>query len=258
MKRLNKLFSLLLCLGGSLAAGEMKEPAETFVVGTTSGYAPYVSLNSEGEYEGFDIDLSKLVADKLGKRLVIKDLGSMPSLMIGLKQKKIDAIIWAVSITEERQKQIEMIYYQGEKVTSMPLLFWGKVPDNIQKIEDLQNDPKKIICVEAGTYQEQVMRSYPKLALKNVDKITDAIMEIKFGKSLAAAIDHSLVSFAKQQNPEVKVFYFSLPPSQQCLGNGICVNKGNAKLISEVKQAVEELSAEGKILELEKKWKMET
>ncbi len=110
--------------------------------------------------------------------------------------------------------------------------------------------------MEAGTYQEQVMNAYPGLTLKNVDKITDAIMEIKFGKSLAVAIDNSLVSFVKQQNPEIKVLYFPLPPSQQSLGNGICINKNNAELLVQVKNAVEELTKEGKIRDLEKKWNM--
>ncbi len=253
MKVLNKFSKILgscFLFFGSLAA------EETFTVGTTSGYAPYVSLDSKGEYEGFDIDLAKLVAEKLNKKLVIKDMGSMPSLMIGLKQKKVDAVIWAVSITEERQKQMEMIYYQGEKITTMPLLFWGKIPENIKGPEDLKNDPKKIVCVEAGTYQEQVMNTYPGLTLKNVDKITDALIEIKFGKSLAVAIDNSLVSFVKQQNPEAKVLYFPLPSSQQSLGNGICISKDNQVLIAEVKKAVEELTKEGKVQDLEKKWNM--
>jgi ABC-type amino acid transport substrate-binding protein len=254
MKMVSKFFKFLsysFVFCGSLM-GE-----DTFTVGTTSGYAPYVSLDSKGQYEGFDIDLAKLVAEKLNKKLVIKDLGSMPSLMIGLKARKIDAIIWAISITEERQKQMEMIYYQGERITSMPLLFWGQIPETIQGLEDLKGDPKKSICVEAGTYQEQVVRAYPALTLKNVDKITDALMEIKFGKSLAVAIDDALVSFVQQQNPEVKVLYFPLPPSQQSLGNGICINKNNPELATQVKKAVEELTQEGKIRELEKKWKMD-
>jgi polar amino acid transport system substrate-binding protein len=85
----------------------MKLIASDFVVGTTSGYAPFVSLDAEGKYHGFDIDLAELLAIKLNKKLVIKDLGSMPSLMLGLKQKKIDALIWAVSITEDRMKNYE-------------------------------------------------------------------------------------------------------------------------------------------------------
>lgn len=223
--------------------------AEEFTVGTTSGYAPFVSLDNNGNYVGFDIDLAKLIAGKLNKKLVIKDLGSMPSLMMGLKQKKIDAIIWAISITEERQKQMEMIYYQGDKITTMPIFFWGKIPENIQSLEDLKN-----VCVEAGTYQEQVMRNYPNLTLKNVDKITDAICELKFGKSIAAAVDNSLVAFLQKQNPELKALYFPLPLNQQSLGNGICIHKNNADLSAQVRKAVEELSKEGKIEELEKKW----
>ena len=258
MKGLNKLSKIIGCLFlicGSLMAEETKQ-LETFTMGTTSGYAPFVSLDSKGEYEGFDIDLAKLVAEKLNKKLVIKDLGSMPSLMIGLKQGKVDAVIWAVSITEERQKQIEMVYYQGEKITTIPLLFWEKIPENLKGLEDLKNNPKKAVCVEAGSYQEQVMKDYPGLTLKNVDKITDAIMEIKYGKSLAAAIDNSLVAFVKEQTPELKVLYFPLPESKQSLGNGICINKNNPDLVSQVKKAVDELTKEGKIGELEKKWNL--
>ena len=261
MKMLNKFLKILGCCSlffGSLSAEETKQPTETFTVGTTSGYAPFVSLDSRGQYEGFDIDLAKLVAEKLNKKLVIKDLGSMPSLMIGLNQRKVDAVIWAVSITEERQKKMEMVYYQGEEITSMPLLFWDKVPENIKGPEDLKNDPKRVVCVEAGTYQEQVMKAYPGLTLKNVDKITDAILEIKFGKSLAVAVDNALVSFLQQQNPELKVLYFPLPTSQQSLGNGICIHKNNPELVAQVKKAVEELTREGKIQALEKKWNMKS
>jgi len=260
MKALNIFSKILGCCFlccGCLVAKETKQPIETFTVGTTSGYAPYVSLNSQGQYEGFDIDLAKLVAEKLNKKLVIKDLGSMPSLMIGLKQKKVEALIWAISITEERQKQMAMVYYQGEKITTMPLLFWGQIPENIKDLEDLKNDPKKIVCVEAGTYQEQVMKAYPSLTLKNVDKISDSIMEIKFGKSLAIAIDNALVSFVKQQNPEIKALYFPLPPNQQSLGNGICIDKNNPELVAQIKKAVEELTKEGKIQELQKKWNLD-
>ena len=46
-----------------------------FVVGTTSAYAPFVSLDEEGQYVGFDIDIAEALAEKLGRRLVIKDLG---------------------------------------------------------------------------------------------------------------------------------------------------------------------------------------
>jgi polar amino acid transport system substrate-binding protein len=232
----------------------MKLIASDLIVGTTSGYAPYVSLDAQGNYEGFDIDLAELLAKKLNKKLVIKDLGSMPSLMLALKQKKIDALIWAISITEDRLKNYEMVYYQGDKTTEMPFLFWDKIPERITTIADLAKE--KTICVEAGSYQEGILKKFSEIKIKNVDRVTDAIMEIKFGKSLATTIDHSLVSRFQTQYPEIKVLNLPLPSSAQSLGNGICINKANQELAAQVRKVVDELRAEGKVAELEKKWKL--
>jgi len=158
MKNIKTLYGLFFCHKKNKKKGISQKIenldkiaiAEELVVGTTSGYAPYVSINAEGEYEGFDIDIAKALAEKLGRRLVIKDFGSMPSLILALKQNKADALIWSISITQERQKQMAMVYYQGEKVTSLPLLFWGNIPDNIKSLEDMANKPNAVIGVKAG------------------------------------------------------------------------------------------------------------
>jgi ABC-type amino acid transport substrate-binding protein len=229
---------------------------DPFIIGTTSGYAPYVSLNAKGDYEGFDIDVAEQIANKLGKKLVIKDCGSMPGLMLALKQNKVDALIWAISITEERMKNLEMVYYHGEKITEMPFLFWNKIPEGIKSIEDLGNDPKKVVCVEAGTSQEDVLKKFSKIQLKFIDKITDVIMEIKYGKSFTTSVDPSLLPRFKAKYPEIKVLYLPLPQSEHVLGCGVCLNKSNTKLTPIMRQITQELIDEGKIAELEKKWNM--
>lgn len=230
--------------------------ADEFVVGTTSGYAPYVSINSAGEYEGFDIDIAKALADKLGRRLVIKDFGSMPALILAIKQNKADALIWSISITQERQKQMTMIYYQGEKVSSLPLLFWGEIPENVNKLEDLANLPNAVISVEAGSFQENVLLDVPGLTLKQVDKVSDAILELKYGKSRAALIDNSLKPIYMKKFPKLKSLTITLPESKQSMGNGICLNLNDRDLIAAVQKAVDELWREGTIARLEAKWKL--
>lgn len=230
--------------------------ADEFVVGTTSGYAPYVSINSEGEYEGFDIDIAKALADKLGRRLVIKDFGSMPALILAIKQNKADALIWSISITQDRQKQMAMIYYQGEKVSTLPLLFWGEIPENVNKLEDLVNLPNAVISVEAGSFQENVLLDVPGLTLKQVDKVSDAILELKYGKSRAALIDSSLKPIYMKKFPKLKSLTITLPESKQSMGNGICLNLNDRDLIAAVQKAVDELSKEGAIARLEAKWKL--
>lgn len=230
--------------------------AEDLVVGTTSGYAPYVSINNEGEYEGFDIDIAKVLADKLGRRLVIKDFGSMPALILAIKQNKADVLIWSISITQERQKQMTMIYYQGEKATSLPLLFWDKIPDNIKNLEDMANNLSAVISVEAGSFQENVLLSVPGLNLKQVDKVSDAILELKYGKSQAVLVDNSQKISYMEKFPKLKSLPINLPESKQSMGNGICLNSNNRDLIAAIQKAVNELFSDGTIANLEAKWKL--
>lgn len=230
--------------------------AEDLVVGTTSGYAPYVSINTEGKYEGFDIDIAKALADKLGRRLVIKDFGSMPALILAIKQNKADVLIWSISITQERQKQMTMIYYQGEKATSLPLLFWEKIPDNIKSLEDMVNNPNAVISVEAGSFQENVLLSVPGLNLKQVDKVSDAILELKYGKSQAVLVDNSQKISYMEKFPKLKSLTINLPESKQSMGNGICLNSNNRDLIAAIQKAVNELFSDGTIANLEAKWKL--
>ncbi|MES2198580.1 MAG: transporter substrate-binding domain-containing protein [Chlamydiota bacterium] len=248
------IFCVVFFLCTKIFANTSKETP--LIVGTTSGYAPYVSLNEKGEYEGFDIDVADLLAKKLNRKLVLKDLGSMPSLMIALKQGKVDALIWAISITEERMKNMEMVYYQGEKVLEMPFIFWKEAPSDITSMEDFKKDVKKMICVEAGTYQEDVTSKFQNISLKFLDKITDVILELKYGKSWGAAVDPSLLPRLKSQYSEIKVLNLPLPLNEQSLGYGICLSKNNQRLANEVKRAIRELTQEGKIKELEKKWNL--
>lgn len=242
-----KTFLMLL-----LCANLLGSPQD-LVVGTAGGYAPYVSVDTQGNLEGFDIDVANLLAEKLERKLVLKDCGSMPSLLLSLKQKKVDILIWAVSITQERMKSMDMVYYQGEKTTEMPFLFWGKVPEGIRSIDDLAD---KDVCIEAGSFQEGVVKKFPKVRAKYVDKVTDAILEIRFGKSLATAIDPSLIQRFTAQYPEIKVVKLPLPMQEQSLGYGICISKTDIELSAAIRKAVNELTAEGKIAELEKKWNM--
>ncbi|MCF7852511.1 MAG: transporter substrate-binding domain-containing protein [Simkaniaceae bacterium] len=252
MKKRRIFLSILFVFFGFIFAnGSEQKP---FIVGMTSGYAPFVSLNEKGEYEGFDIDFAQALAEKLNRPLVLKDCGSMSSLMLSLQQKKIDAIIWGISITKERSKNFDLVYYQGEKVLEMPFIFWKEIPDGIQIIDDLARNQKKPICLEAGSYQDGVISKYPAIQTKYFDKVTDAILEVRYGKSLAACIDPSLVSRFTKEFSEIRVCFLPLEAGDQALGNGVCLSKSNPELTYSITLAVKELQREGKIAEIEEKW----
>ncbi len=245
-----KMLCLLLLSISSLFFAQ--EPP--LVVGTTSGYAPYVSLNEQGEYEGFDIDFARLLGEKMQRKIVIRDFGSMPGLMMALKQGKADLLLWAISITQERKEKIELIYYQGEITDSAPFIFWEKIPQGLRDIGDLAG--AKAVCVEAGSFQEELIRAFPSVAMQYVDKVSDAILAVRHGKCAAATIDPALVAGYRAKYPQLKVVLLPIPASLQAQGNGIAVRKNNQALAEAVQQAVRALREEGKVEELEKKWKI--
>lgn len=127
-KKILVLLAVLLVIIPSFAfaAGEK----QSFRVGLEASYAPYNWTQQDdsngavpiegtnGEYaNGYDVQIAKIVAEGLGRELVIVKTewdGLPPAVMSG----KVDAIIAGMSPTEERKKQIDFtdIYYRVDTV----------------------------------------------------------------------------------------------------------------------------------------------
>lgn len=230
---------------------------DELVVGTASGYAPYVSLNSQGEYEGFDIDIAKEIAQRMNKKLVIEDQGSMIPLLLSLKQNKVDIVIWALEINKTRLAEMEMIHYSGGNTTSYPLVFWNEIPASIKTIDDLKNIKNATICIEPGSSQERFLNKFDFITKKSMEKVVDMIMDIKYGKSLAVLLDPSLIKNLKIKNPELKVLDVQLDQDSMSFGNGICIRKDNTAMIAKIKEIVAAMKSDGTIVYLQQKWNLE-
>jgi arginine/lysine/histidine transporter system substrate-binding protein len=239
------------CLAFILKKSTNEKDHTTFVVGTTSGYAPFVSINEKGEYEGFDIDFAQALAQTMGKKLEIKDLGSMTPLFIALENGTIDAIIWGLSIIKERLDKVEMIRYQGETITTYPLVFWQSIPEGIASLDDMK---ELTVCVEPGSSQEVVLNKYPQVKKLLVDKVDDALLNIQYKKADAALLDPVIAKKFKNKYSDVKILDVMLTPDDQIEGVGIALKRNNKSLINSVSQAVIQLKKEGIIKNFEKKW----
>jgi len=106
-----------------------KEGDNTFKVGMEAGYAPFnwtqldnsngaARIQDAAEYAGgYDVEIAKIIAEHLGKELVIVKTeweGLIPALTSG----KIDAIIAGMSPTADRLESIDFsdIYYTSDLV----------------------------------------------------------------------------------------------------------------------------------------------
>ena len=226
---------------------------EDVLVLGTNVFPPYEVINDDGEWEGFDIDVANIIAKKLGKKLVIKDM-SFDSLIVSLKQDKIDMVIAGMSITPTRKQEVTMVHYHGKALTSFPLAFWKKIPDGVTCLQDLKTLQNKTVCVQAGQIQADFIDQFDFVDVKKMDEIADLIMDIKYGKSIACLLEPFVVNSIKKQHSEIQVLDVLLAQKDQSFGHGIGIKKENLKLKQQVKNIVAELKQDGTLKALSIKW----
>jgi len=230
-----------------------KAQQDILVVGMMSGWAPFMTVNQNGEFEGFDVDVAQKIADKLGKKLVVKDFGALATSLVALQQNKIDFVMSGLDITSNRLQIIDMIPYTGKAVKSFYLLFWHQIPTGISIIQDLQKLIKPIICAEPGSAQARYIDQFDFIEQKSLAKIEDMVLDIKYGKSLAMIVEPQMAARFIRVNSELKKLELPLPADFQTFGMGIGFAK-NSSLAPKVKNIIQTMGIDGVLKALEKKW----
>lgn len=115
------------------------------IVGTSADYPPFAFYTDAFELDGYDVALSRLLADRLGVEVEFKDM-AFDGLGGALQLGQIDAALAAISITDERQEQVDFsnLYFVSEGAA----LAGADSGIAIDRIEDLA--PYRV-AVQSGT-----------------------------------------------------------------------------------------------------------
>lgn len=247
------LFLAIVCV----ASRSANKQDNTLVVGMMSGWAPFMSINTAGKFQGFDVDVAQELAKRMNKKLVIQDLGSVASCLVALEQKKIAMILSGLDITKKRQNAMAMIWYTGKDVRNFSLVFWKSIPENIKSMQDLRNLPNTIVCAESGSGQEAFLDLFDFITKKRMNTVIDIVLDLRFGKSLAAILEPPVAARLKRQNPELQILPVALPDDFQVYGCGIAIKKDNVDLTASVTSVIEAMQTDGTLAKLEQKWQLE-
>lgn len=230
-----------------------KPSQETLIIGLQSGYPPFEFMDTTGKIVGFDVEIAEIIAEKLHKTLVIKDM-EFEGEILSLKQGKIDLIISGMNITPSRIKEILMVPYHGEEATSLSLIFWNVIPSGINSIEDIALLPNPTISVESGAIPEMYMNRYANIKAKSFQGALGPLMDVKYGKSVANLVEPDVAEFLKKQHPEIKILNVPLPKEEIIMGFGIGIKKENQEFFQQIQTIIQDLKTSGRLKQLEDKW----
>lgn len=249
---MKKLFllavSLMLVLSAVAGCGNSEKEADTskvLRVGTEATFAPF-EFEGENGYTGFDMDLIRAVAEKMGRKAEISNLG-FDGLIPALNAGNIDVVIAGMTITPEREKQVNFslpYYKSGLKVMVR------KDEKNIKGIEDLVG---KRIAVQIGTTGAMAAENVKDAKVTSFNANTEAALELKNGGVDAVIQDLPVAGFFLK-NGGGDAYAKLVGKTLSAENYGIAVKKGNDKLTKEIGDAMNELVKSGEYKKIYVKW----
>lgn len=254
MRRFVRAGALMLAV--LFACGALGARAADLRVGSDVSYAPLEFYGPAHRMEGFDIDLARALAKRLGEPVAIAN-HTFDDLIPSVKKGTFDFAISALSDTRARESQVDFIDYL---LAGSGMLVPAGNPKHIFSLSALCG---LRVDVQRGTSQETALQAQSKactqLKLAPIALITfatddQAFEAFKAGKSDVHVTDFPVVAYLAKTNDhkyEVAGRQFDLVPY------GIAVPKNNPALRARVIGALQAVIADGEYDALLKKWGLE-
>lgn len=223
------------------------EPSGTLSVALTGKYPPFSFYNHKGELAGFDVDVAREIARRLGKTPKIIPT-EWDGILAGLLSGRYDAIIGSMAITPEREKAVDFSrpYY----ISGAQLFIHKKDRDRIHSIDDLPKGAK-VGAVLGTTYEHYLTQHFPRLDVVTYKGDVDIFQEMRYGR-LDGFVSDRLVGM--YQIKTAKMPFIPAGPLLYQEQMGIPVQPGHKALLAQINDALQGMERDGFLQKLHEKW----
>lgn len=209
-------------------------------------WAPWTYHDETDELVGYDTEVGKAIADKLGVEAEFVE-GEWDGLFAGLDAGRYDAIINGVEITDERAEKYNFTTPYAYIKTALVV---SENNGEIASFEDLKG--KKTSNSLGSTYAD-LAEEYG-ASVENVDTLSETISMVLSGRVDATL--NAEVSFYDylREHPDAEIKIVALTDEASKVSIPLRKEESTASLEEAINKAIEELSADGTLSELSNKY----
>ncbi len=231
--------ALLICGANSKTLRE-----GTLKVATEGTFSPFSYYNDKNELVGYDVDVARTVAEKLGLKIEFLT-APWDAMLAAFDAGKADAVFNQVSITDERKKKYE---YSVPYTVVYGAIIVHKDNNDIKSFEDLKG---KKNADSATSNWAQVAKKYGAQNV-TVDSFAKS-MELLIARRVDTVVrDNTVFYDFLKQRPDAPIKIAAKLKDVDY--SAAIVQKGNKELADQISKALNELKAEGKLKEISLKY----
>ena len=216
-------------------------------IATASDVPPYSFLGSNGELQGFDVDLGKMIAADLGVKAEFSMVDG-PGRITALQTGKADIVVQNFTANFKRAQSIN--FTDPYVVVGMVFFTLSKRTD-IKTVDDLNKDSMKVGFGRGGTQETLVPAAAPKTTIVKFAGMADTMEALDSGRIDATAIDNIAAAGFYAANPGK---YKELPGRYSREDIAIGLPKGDFQWWLLINSWVRDFNISGKNDALYKKW----
>lgn len=223
--------------------------ADTWRVATEGTFPPFEFYNSQtGEVQGFEVDLVKAMAQKMGKDLKLETLG-FDAIIPGILSGTLDTGAAGFSITPERGKRVlfSLPFYKSGLTILVPKA-------NNAGIADFKDLEGKRISVQIGTTSQTFAKKIPGAKVTTFASAGEAVLNMIAGNADAVINDKPVTDYMLVQSKSIADQTTHLKPIATADLFAMVFAKNNSELKAEADKALKALKADGTFNKLHEKW----
>ena len=218
----------------------------TLRIGLEGTFPPFNSKDTKtGELVGFDVDIAKAVAAKLGVKPEFITT-EWSGIIAGLQAGKFDVIVNQVGVTDARKQVLD--FSPAYTYSGAELIQRKKDDRQFKSLEDLKGHK---LGVGLGTNYMDMAKAVPGIDVKTYPGAPEYLRDLADNRIDAALNDRLMVAYLLKQS--------DLPlRAGAMVGTGnpsaIPFKKGNPKFAKAIDDAMKELEADGTFAKISDKW----